>query len=150
MLNAFDKALVDILSLNSAYQLDFSTAKQLVNKLSSEPMKEKYSSALDDVRDENEDSHNMDNYIKTVQDIISMARIKIDEKFDGEVIDQHSRGEPEWKPNNRNFGPHANLNAIHLNNGGYAQRGYNHGQSGGYQGDSQRGYNHGQRGGYQN
>ena len=95
MLNAFDKGLIDILSLNSAYQLDFSTAKLLVNKLSSETLKEKNSLALDDIKDKNDDSHNVDNYIKTFKKIISMARVKIDEQLDIEATDKHCRGEPE-------------------------------------------------------
>ena len=36
MLNLFDDKIVDILSINSAYHIDFATVKQLLYKLSSE------------------------------------------------------------------------------------------------------------------
>ena len=64
-----------------------------MNKLSSEAMRDKYSEVLDDIRDKNNDAHNVDNYITTVQDIFNMVRVSIDDKLDVEAIDQQSKGE---------------------------------------------------------
>ena len=41
MLNLFDGKIVDILDINSAYHIDFSTVKQLLYKLSSVTIRDK-------------------------------------------------------------------------------------------------------------
>ena len=94
MLNTFDKNLSNILSLNSAYLIDFPTAKLLINELSSETMKDKFSTALDDIKEKNGDSHNTDNYIQTFKKLLNMARVKINEQLDIQATDKHSPGEP--------------------------------------------------------
>ena len=82
MINFFEKSLVRMLQLNSAFHLDFTSAKQLVSKLSSITMRDKYMDALDDLRYNNKDTHGVNNYVKTLQEIMGMARVAVDDKLD--------------------------------------------------------------------
>ena len=82
MLNLFNDKIVDILSINSAYHVDFATVKQLLYKLSSATIRDKLWNGLDKVKKKYKDIYNQQNYIQTLSDLLNIARIKIDEELD--------------------------------------------------------------------
>ena len=57
MLNFFEKSIVRITQLNSAYILDFTTAQQLVNKLSDITLRSQFTNELIELRDSISDTH---------------------------------------------------------------------------------------------
>ena len=92
MLNIFEKEIKKIISLNSAYLLDFSTAQQLVNKLSDIMMRTKHTDELIELRDTSKDTHQSNNYLATMKQIILKCKIEIDNKMDMEELNQKSIG----------------------------------------------------------
>ena len=63
MLNLFENKVVDLLSINPAYHLDFATVKQLLHKLSSETIRDKLRNGLEKVKKKYKDIYNQQNYI---------------------------------------------------------------------------------------
>ena len=90
MLNFFEKSIVKISRLNSAYLLDFATAQQLVNKLSDITLRRQFTNELTELRDSTSDTHTVNNYLSTKKQIIHKARIAIDNNLDVDEIDQTS------------------------------------------------------------
>ena len=77
LLEFFDKALVNITKLNSAFTLDYLTAQVMVNKLSSDSMRTKYLDKLKDLMINTNDTHKVNNYLITMQQIIIKVRGEI-------------------------------------------------------------------------
>ena len=90
MLNFFEKSIVNISRLNSAYLLDFATAQQLVNKLSDITLRRQFTNELTELRDITSDTHMTNNYLSTMKQIIHKARIAIDNNLDINEINQVS------------------------------------------------------------
>ena len=120
MLNFFEKSIVKITVLNSAYLLDFSTAQQLVSKLSDITLRKQFTDELIELRDSTNDTHTVNNYLTTMKQIIHKARIAIDNNLDVNEIDQTSTG--DYGNYYQLGGPHASAYALQANNrgrGGY-------------------------------
>ena len=66
LINMYDKKLIEIMSINSSYQIEFSTVKQLIHKLSSETVKDRLRSNLEDVKTKKNDLYNANNYLITL------------------------------------------------------------------------------------
>ena len=92
LLGMFEANLTQISRLNSAHQLDFSTAKQLVTKLSDKTLKRKYLDELTELRDQREDTHSTHNYMVSMKQIIAKARITIDDLIDLNELNQMTAG----------------------------------------------------------
>ena len=92
MLNLFDNEIVDILSINPAYLLDFATVKQLLHKFSSETIQDKLRNGLEKVKKKYKYIYNQQNYIQTLSDLLNIARIKIDEELDTITLNNFSQG----------------------------------------------------------
>merc|ERR1712240_492300 len=78
LLEFFDKALANITKLNSAFILDYLTAQVTVNKLCSDSMRTKYLDKLKDLMIDTNDTHKVNNYLITMQQIIIKARVEIE------------------------------------------------------------------------
>ena len=61
--NLLDNKLVDILGINAAYHKDFPTVKQLLYKLSSMKIRDKWWHGLDKVKAKYMDIYNIQNYV---------------------------------------------------------------------------------------
>merc|ERR1711996_238263 len=85
MLSFFEKGLSDITKLNSAYILNFLTAQQLCNKLSTITMRTDYIKMLRELKFETSDNHRINNYLYTMRQIIIKAKVEIENMMD---IDQ--------------------------------------------------------------
>ena len=92
LLNLYDDKIVEILSINPAYHLDFAIVKQLLNKLSSETIRDKLQNRLEKVKKKYKDMYNQQNYIQTLSDILNIARLKIDEELDTITLNNFSQG----------------------------------------------------------
>ena len=136
MLNFFEKCIVKITLLNSAYLLDFSTAQQLVSKLSDITLRKQFTDELIELRDSSSDTHTVINYLSTMKQIIHKARIAIDNSLDVGEIDQTSMG--DYGTYYQKGGPHASTYTVQAKNRG----------QGGYRGNrfQKRGYHNQYRG----
>merc|ERR1712080_459288 len=67
MLNFFETSLVKVTRLNSAFLLDFSTAQQLVAKLSDNTLRRQYKNELNELRDKTSDTHTTRTYMVTMR-----------------------------------------------------------------------------------
>merc|ERR1712082_67018 len=85
MLSFFEKGLSDITKLNSAYILNFLTAQQLCNKLSTITMRTDYIKMLRELKFDTSDNHRINNYLYTMREIIIKAKVEIENMMD---IDQ--------------------------------------------------------------
>merc|ERR1711867_112000 len=85
MLSFFEKGLSDITKLNSAYILNFLTAQQLCNKLSTITMRTEYIKMLRELKFDTSDNHRINNYLYTMRQIIIKAKVEIENMMD---IDQ--------------------------------------------------------------
>ena len=65
--------------INNSYNVNFSTVKQLIHKLSSETIKKQLRASLEDVKKEKKDLYNTDNYLITLRQLLNMARSYVDE-----------------------------------------------------------------------
>ena len=50
LINIYDKKLIEIMSINSSYYIEFSRIRQLIHKLSSGTLKEQLMSKLQDIK----------------------------------------------------------------------------------------------------
>ena len=91
MLTFFETSLVKVTRLNSSFLLDFSTAQQLVAKLSDNTLRRQYKNELDQLRDRTSDTHTTRNYMATMRQMIHRIRISIDSDIDINEINQASR-----------------------------------------------------------
>ena len=91
MLTFFETSLVKVTRLNSSFLLDFSTAQQLVAKLSDNTLRRQYKNELDELRDKTSDTHTTRNYMLTMRQMIHRIRISIDSDIDINEINQASR-----------------------------------------------------------
>merc|ERR1712240_695183 len=78
LLEFFDKALANITKLNSAFVLDYLTAQVMINKLCSDSMRTKYLDKLKDLMIDTNDTHKVNNYLVTMQQIIVKAKVEIE------------------------------------------------------------------------
>merc|ERR1712240_91931 len=78
LLQFFDRALVNITKLNSAFVLDYLTAQVMVNKLCSDSMRTKYLDKLKDLMIDTNDTHKVNNYLVTMKQIIVKAKVEIE------------------------------------------------------------------------
>ena len=65
LINYYDRKIIEIMSINNSYQVNFSIVKQLIHKLSSETIKNQLRASLEDVKKEKKDHFNTDNYLIT-------------------------------------------------------------------------------------
>merc|ERR1712080_467606 len=86
---------IKITRLNSSYSLDFSTAQQMVSKLSNVALRREYKKDLDSVRDTSDDTHTTRNYMITMKQMIHKIRIAIDSDIDIEEINIASKATVE-------------------------------------------------------
>ena len=77
MLTLFEKNIVEISRLNSAYLIDYATAQQLASKLSDGTLRRQYMDELATLRDDSSDIHATNNYLTTMKQIIHKARTAI-------------------------------------------------------------------------
>ena len=110
MLTFFEKSIMKISRLNSAYLLDFATAQQLVCKLSDVTLRRRFTEELVELRDVTSDTHTTNNYLVTMKQIIHKARISIDNNLDINEINRVSIG------NARNNSACASAYPVHTNN----------------------------------
>ena len=82
LINMYDKKLIEIMSINSSYQIEFSTVKQLIYKLSSETIKDRLRSGLEDVKTKKKDLYNTNKYLITLRQLLNIARSHVDEELD--------------------------------------------------------------------
>ena len=95
LINMYDKKLIEIMNINSSHQINCSTVKQLLHKLSSETIKHQLISSLEDVKKEKNDLYNTNNYLVPLRQLINMARSYVDEELDTQALDKHNYGKPE-------------------------------------------------------
>ena len=94
LINMFDKKHIEIMSINSSYQIKFSTVKQLIHKLSSETVKDRLRSNLEDVKTKKNDLYNTNNYLITLRQLLNIARSYVDEELDTRALDNSSYKKP--------------------------------------------------------
>ena len=92
MLTFFEKSIMKMSRLNSAYLLDFATAQQLVCKLSDITLRRQFINELIKLRDDTADTHTTNNYLVTMRQIIHKARIAINNNLDVNEINKASIG----------------------------------------------------------
>ena len=109
MLVFFEKSIMKISRLNSAYLLDFATAQQLVMKLSDVTLRRRFTDELVELRDVTSDTHMTNNYLVTMKQIIHKARIAIDNNLDINEINRVSIG------NAKSNSICATANPVHTN-----------------------------------
>ena len=90
LIDMYDKKLIEIMSINSSYQIEFSTVKQLIHKLSSETVKDLLRASLEDVKTEKRDLYNTNNYLITLRQLLNIARSYVDEELDTRALDNIS------------------------------------------------------------
>ena len=77
MIDFCKTSLVRMLKLNAAFHLDHTSAKQIISKLSAITMREKFISVLNDLRYREKDTHGVDNYVRTLQEVLAIARVDV-------------------------------------------------------------------------
>ena len=82
LINLYDRKIIEIMSINNSYQVNFSTVKQLLHKLSSETIKNQLRASLETVKKEKNDLYNTNNYLVTLRQLLNMARSYVDEELD--------------------------------------------------------------------
>ena len=58
LINLYDRKIIEIMSINNSYQVNFSTVKQPLHKLSSETIKNQLRASLEAVKKEKNDLYN--------------------------------------------------------------------------------------------
>merc|ERR1712215_398476 len=89
MLAFFEEALSDITKLNSAYVLDYLTAQQLCNKLSTITMRTDYIKLLRELKFDTSDNHRINNYLYTMRQIVIKCKVEIENMMDVDQDDSH-------------------------------------------------------------
>ena len=74
LISMFDKKLIEIMSINSSYHIEFSTVKQLIHKLSYDTIKDRLRSGLEDVKIQDGDRYNTNNCLLTLRQLLNIAR----------------------------------------------------------------------------
>ena len=95
LLTFFEASLIKVTKLNSAYCLDFSSAHQMISKLSNVALRREYKKELDTVRNASDDTHTTRNYMITMKQMIHNIRIAIDSDIDIEEINIASKATVE-------------------------------------------------------
>ena len=90
LINYYDRKIIEIMSIDNLYQVNFSTVKQLIHKLSSETIKNQLRASLEDVKKEKKDLFNTDNYLITLRQLLNMARSYVDEWLDTQALSKRS------------------------------------------------------------
>ena len=88
LINYYDRKIIEIMSINNLYPVTFSTVKPLLHKLSSETIKNQLRASLEDVKKENKDLYNTDNYLATLRQLLNMARSYVNEWLDTQALDK--------------------------------------------------------------
>ena len=94
LISMFDKKLIEIMSINSSYPIEFSTVKQLIYKLSSNTLKERLRSGLEDVKIMDKDLYSTNNYLQTLSHLLNIAKLQVDEELDTRALESSSYSEP--------------------------------------------------------
>ena len=84
------KKLIENTGIDSSYHIDFSTVKQLIQKLSSDTIKEWLRNGLEDVKLKDRDCYNTNNYLLTLRQLLNIARSHVDEELDTRALDSFS------------------------------------------------------------
>ena len=92
LLNLFDNKLIEFVGINREYHIDFPTVKQLIYKLSSATIRDHLRCGLDEVKANNDDIYNTNNYFQTLRDLLNIARIQVDEELDTITLNNFSNG----------------------------------------------------------
>ena len=79
LINFYDKKIIEIMSINNSYHINFSVVKQLIHKLSSETIKNQLSASLEEVKREKKDLYNTNNYLITLRQLLNITRSCVDE-----------------------------------------------------------------------
>ena len=82
------------MGINRAYHIDFPTVKQLLYKLSSATIRDRLRYGLDEVKANDDDNYNINNYLQTLRDLLNIARIQVDEELDTITLNNFSQGRP--------------------------------------------------------
>ena len=93
LLNLFNNKLVEIVGINRAYHINFPTVKQLIYKLSSATIRDRLRYGLDEVKANDDDIYNTNNYFQTLRDLLNIARIQVDEELDTITLKNFSKGQ---------------------------------------------------------
>ena len=73
LISMYDKKLIEIMSINSSYHIEFSTVKQLIHKLSSDTIKDRLRAGLEDVKTNYRDHYNTNNYLLTLRQLLNIT-----------------------------------------------------------------------------
>ena len=92
LLNLFDNKLVEIVGINREYHINFLTVKQLIYKLSSATIRDRLRYGWDEVKANDDDNYNINSYFETLRDLLSIARIQVDEELDTITLNNFSNG----------------------------------------------------------
>jgi len=82
LISMFDRKLIQITSIDNYFHVDFSTVKVLIHKLSSNTIKDRLESGLEDLKRRDNDCYNTNNYLLTLRQLLNIARSHVDEKLD--------------------------------------------------------------------
>ena len=93
LLSFFDVTLSNITKVNSAYNLDFATAQLMCNKLSHDTMRTKHIDSLIELRAKSGDTHKVNNYLATMEQIILKCKIEIENQLDVQEMVEANTGE---------------------------------------------------------
>ena len=115
MLAFFEESLSDITKLNSAYVLDYLTAQQLCNKLSTITMRTDYIKLLRELKFDTSDNHRINNYLSTMGQIVIKGKVEIENMMDVDQGDSYDGRQ----------GDNASVYStqVHGNNDGYRGKG---------------------------
>ena len=92
LLAFYDVTLSNITKINSAYNIDFATAQLIVNKLSLVTMMTKYIDSLIELWDKTGDTHKVNNYLATMEQIIIKCKLEINNMLDVDEMDEDNTG----------------------------------------------------------
>ena len=92
MINLFKSELVTIIQLNNTFHMSYSTVKVLISKISSTPHRVKYVEALNDLKDKNNDTHGVQNYVETLQYLLGCSRVAVADALDVREINDRNIG----------------------------------------------------------
>ena len=90
LISMFDRKLIQIISIDSSFHVDFSTLKVLIHKLSSNTIKDRQKDGLEDVKQRDKDYCNTNNYLLTLRKLLNIARSHVDEELDTRALDNFS------------------------------------------------------------
>ena len=91
----FDGKLIQITSIDNSFHVNFSTMKVIIHKLSSNTIKDRLKSGLEDVKRRDKDRYNTNNYLLTLRQLLNIARSHVDEELDTRALDNFTNRRSE-------------------------------------------------------